>query len=390
MPELSVIGKRLPRIDAVEKVTGEAKYVVDLTLPRMLFGRILRSPHPHATILNIDASKAERLPGVKAVIAAEDTPKQKMREFISDHYPLAVDKVRFVGDEVAAVAAIDEDIAEQALELIKVDYEVLPAVFDPFEAMKDGAPKIHDAENNIAIHLETSRGDVEKGFTEAEHIFEDTFKTPMVQHGYLETVSTVASYDGSGKFTIWTSTQDPYLNRLALADYLKISASQIRVIQPYIGGSFGGKIGPMIMPICAMLSRKAGLPVKITKSRGEEFTSSFTRTPMTITLKTALNRDKILCAKEATVVADNGAYSYLAPAVLVSVTLSNRSDSLYRYKAVKNSGDLVYTNKMSSHAFRGFGNAQMTFAVESQLDIIADKLGIDPIELRLKNAIQNL
>ena len=388
MSELTVIGKRLPRVDAVEKITGQAEFIMDLKLPRMLHGKILGSPHPHARILNINTSKAEKLPGVKAVITANDTLKKPISAIISDQYALATDKVRFIGDDVAAVAAVDEDIAEEALELINVEYEILPKVFDPIEAMEDGAPQIHDVQRNIVQHFEISRGNIEQGFSEAEHVIENTFRTPMVQHCYLEPISCIADCDASGKITLHTAIENPYIVRSKIADYFDMSVSNVRLVQPYIGGAFGGKIGPLISIICTILSRKAQRPVKIVKSRHEEFNSSFTRVPAIQHLKVGVKRDGTICAKEMHLIADNGAYSHYAPLIADSMVVFNYTDALYRCSNIKSKGDLVYTNKLPSHAFRGFGNPQLAFALESQMNIIAEKLNMDPMELRLKNATQ--
>lgn len=251
--EFSVIGEELPRVDAMVKVTGEGKFVSDIQLPGMLYGKILRSPYAHAKILNIDTNKAEKLAGVKAVMTAKDSPRKKFGLFphSANNFILQEEKVRYVGDQVAAVAAIDEDIAEEALDLIEVEYEELPAVFDPEEAMKPGAPKIHQEENNIAGHTLREFGNIEKGFAESDVIVEGKFTSPPVTHCCMEPRGCVASYDFNGKLTVWSTTQAPHPLRQEIADVLNISISRVRVMAAHVGGGFGARVGmdPIVFPI---------------------------------------------------------------------------------------------------------------------------------------------
>ncbi len=394
MKEYSVIGKRLPRVDGIVKATGEAKYTADMVLPGMLYGKILRSPHPHARILNIDISKAKKLPGVRAVITGKDTPGKKYGRYqddrpdLLDEYALAMDKVRYIGDEVAAVAAIDEDTAEEALDLIDVEYEKLPAVFDPEEAMKPGAPRIHDhAEHNVALKLLRNFGDVEKGFKESDYIFEDTFTTQGQTHCFLEPHAVLASFDQSGKLTVWSSTQNPFPVRAQLARALGMPESRIRVIKPHLGGGFGGKVELLSHDVCSsLLSKKTGRPVKIVLTREEVFNATRQRHPMIMRLKTGVKSDGTLMAKECTNIADTGAYYGLGPTVMAVnfyvLTL------IYRVPNISYEGSLVYTNKPVCGAQRGYGGPQIRFADDSQMDMIAEALAIDPVELRLKNAVQ--
>lgn len=388
--ELSVVGKSLPRVDSREKATGEAIFGVDITLSGMLWGRILRSPHPHARILNIDTTKAKRLPGVRAVITGDDTPgiKYGILPPFADKFPLAIDKVRYIGDEIAAVAAVDLETADEAIDLISVDYEPLPAVFDPEEAMKPEAPQVHEGiERNVAFTLNTQRGEIEKGFREAHCIFEDSFSTHSVQHCTLEPHVCVAKFDSKGRLTVWSSTQSPYILRSQLSHTLKIPLSNVRVIKPHVGGGFGSKIHMLSLDFCcALLSWKSGRPVKIIYTRKEEFTSSPIRHPMLIKIKTGVKKDGTLIARQARVVLDNGAYNSSGPAVLAFSDIC--FESLYRTPHLRYEGYLVYTNKHFGGAMRGFGNPQITFALESQIDMIADHLGMDPIELRLKNVVK--
>ncbi len=292
MKEFSVIGKDIPRSDATPKARGSAIYTDDMKLPRMLHGRILMSPFPHALIKHIDTSKAASLPGVKCVITAEDTPKIKYGNWrlfpeTQDEYPLAVDKVRFIGDEVAAVAATDKDTAEEALELIEVEYEELPAVFDVDEAMRPGAPIIHDyCPDNVSVNRKIEYGDVEKGFAESDYVREDTFDLPPVIHAYLEPCSALAQVDLDGRITLWTSTQVPYIVQCLLASTLGMRENDVRVIKPFIGGGFGGKMELRTWEFCAaLMAKKTGRPVKFTLSREEEFLVGRRRHPMRIHLQ---------------------------------------------------------------------------------------------------------
>lgn len=389
MTEYSVVGKSLLDIHGIAKATGTAQYTDDLLLPRMLYGKILRSPLPHARLLNVDTSKAERLPGVKAVITGKDIPGRKVGLYrrSADQFPLAVDKVRYIGDEVAAVAATDESIAEEALDLIKVDYEELPAVFDPIEAMKNGAPQIHDVERNISHRTTFSFGDVERGFKEAGYIREDRFTNGAQIHCQLEPHVALASYDPSGKLTMWLPNMSPFVKRRLLSRVLNMSESDIRVCRSYIGGAFGGKSMLFSCDFCAaLLSIRTGRPVKITYTREEVFTCVQKRHPFIVELKTGVKRDGTLVARECRAIADTGAYNMTGP--LAVYLCCSSVYKTYRCPNIKYEGLCVYTNRMPSSAMRGHGKISMRFADDSQMDMIAEDLGIDPIEMRLKNARQ--
>jgi 4-hydroxybenzoyl-CoA reductase alpha subunit len=388
MVEYAVVGKRLPRVDSQVKATGEALFTTDMTLPKMLYGKILRSPHPHARILHIDTSMAKRLAGVKAVITGKDTLGIRFG-IHADQQALPVDKVRYIGDEVAAVAATDEDLAEEALGLIKVEYEVLPAVFDPLEAIKPGAPQIHEGvKNNVSASPGYNIGDVEKGYAESDYVREDVFTTQTQFHCTLESRSALASYDATGKLTVWSSNQAPYPVGQDLAKTLGMPLGKVRMIKPFMGGGFGAKREMLAADFCAsLLSIKSGRPVKITYTREEEFIATRRRHPMHLTLKTGVKKDGTLMAKELTIVADGGAYNSRGPAV---VTLAGMEfASLYRCDNVWFKGYHVYTNNPVGGPFRGFGQVQLRFADETQLDMIAEAIGMDPVELRLKNAVQS-
>lgn len=387
MSSFSIIGKNLPKVDAIEKATGFARYVPDIELPGMLIGKILGSPLPHAKILNIDTSRAERLRGVKAVLKASDTPKIKFCAYVglpANKLPLQDDKVRFIGDEIAAVAAIDDDVAQEALDLIEVDYEELPTVFDPKEAMEPGAAKIHDAERNISAHIVRHFGDIEKGFSSSEFIFEDEFLSPAEAICCLETHGAIAEFDRSGSLTFWSSTQVPYQLQGHLAVVLNMPFYKIRVVKPHVGGGFGNKtcLHPMD-PICALLAKKTSRPVKLVFERDEEFETARTRYPAIMRLKTGVKKDGTLVARDMEVIVDNGAYDNKGASITEYIGIFG--GSLYRVPNLKFDGYLVYTNKQWCDSYRGRGNPQPTFAIESQMDTIARELGIDRVELRLKN-----
>jgi 4-hydroxybenzoyl-CoA reductase alpha subunit len=397
MPErLDYIGKRIPRKDGPEKVTGRAQYTVDIRLPSMLAGRILRSPHPHARILNIDTSRAESLPGVKAIITSKDTAGA-MHGFVetprypADQYPLAKDRVRYIGEEVAAVAANDPYVAEEALNLIEVDYEPLPAVFDPEEAMRPGAPEIHPTDPrtnepfpNIAGKTETRWGDIEKGFSESDYVREDRFESHLRTHGYLEPQATVASYEG-GKLNVWTSSQGPFIKRAKLAQTLRLPFSRVRVHKAYVGGAFGGKVDLFSHEYCAaLLSMKAGCPVKFVATREEIFTAYRHGQPLIIEIKTGVKKDGTLVAQQYRVI--NNCGGYRGSGVVVIFLAWGYMMPPYRFPHLQYEGYAVYTNNPVRAPQRGHGCPQIRFAVESQLDIIAEEIGLDPTEIRLKNA----
>ena len=386
--EYSVVGKRLPQIDAAGKATGQAAFCADMSFPGVLVGMILRSVHPHARILNIDTSRALKLPGVRAVVTGKDTagitygfytPKP-----INDEYGIAVDKVRYLGEQVAAVAAVDEDSAATALELIQVEYQPLPAVFDPEQAMQSDAPLIHDGKPNVSLEVNFAAGDVEKAFAQSDHLFEDEYITQAVCTSPLESHAALASYDDSGKLTIWCTTQSPHYVREALASTLQMPLGKIRVIKPMVGGGFGGKREMLGLDFCAsLLAKKTRRPVKVVHSREEEFQSGRRRHAMVVNIKTGVNKDGGLTAKECRVVADGGAYNGHGPQIVAACV--SWLTLVYRLENFRFKGYHVYTNKPVASAMRGFGNTQVRFADDCQLDRIANELGMDPLEIRLKN-----
>jgi len=371
---------------------GEAKFCDDLVLPGMLYGKILRSPHPHAKILNISTDKLKKRAGIKAVITGRDVPSKKYGIYkvvpeTLDESILCVDKVRYVGDAVAAVAAIDEEMAQEALELIDVEYEILPGVFDPVEAMNPNAPLIHDKPNNIAWEVNFKHGDIEKGFLESDFVREDEFVTPAQNHAALEPHGAIASYERSGKLTLYSCSQSPFGVLQDLAFVLGIKQKDIRVISPYIGGAFGGKYQILPLDFCtAVLSKVSGRPVKLTYTRQEVFQCTRQRHPMRVRLKTGYNKDGTLVAKQCNIIGDNGAYNSSGPTIIGRA--GAQLSMVYKVKYFEYRGLLVYTNNPVGGAFRGFGNIQSRFADDSQMDMIAEDLHLDPVEIRLKNARQ--
>ena len=384
------VGKRFPRVDGIVKATGEAKYAADLSLPGMLWGKILRSPYPHARILNIDIGKAKGLPGVRAVLTGMDTIGFKSGGISAkgDEPYLALEKVRFIGDGVAAVAAIDEEIAEEALDLIEVEYEVLPAVVNPTTAMNEDAPLIHDhAPRNISFKTGLSYGDVDKAFKECDYLRQDTFETTPIRHGFLEPHAALATWDNSSKLTFWGSKQSPYFTYRNMAKALGIPLSHIRVVQPYIGGGFGGKNEMLNVDFCAaLLSQKTGRPVKVVVSQEEVLFAYRQRHPTLIDIKIGLKKDGTMMALEAHIIADGGAY--LSVGAISLYLMCSFFCIPYRLPNMRAKGYRVYTNTQPSCAMRGHGIPQSRFAAEVQLDIAAKEMGLDPIDIRLKNALK--
>lgn len=386
MSKLDVVGKSYPQIDALEKAMGKTKFVSDLVLPRMLHGRVLRSPYPHAGIKNIDTSRAEKLVGVKAVATYADTPGIKYGPRSEDWMIFAADRARFFGDEVAAVAAVDEDTAEEALDLIDVDYEELPFVTDPLRAMEKGAPLVHDDKpGNIAAEFKVEAGDVDQAFRDSDVIYEDRYYTNQVYQAYMEPMGVLADIDNSGRLTLWTGTQIPNMMRMTYAKALGVPVDNIRVVVPDYGGAFGAKMENNVHLVAAILARKAGRPVKLINTRYDDFIAGNPRVPMYIDIKLGATRDGLLTGKDVQVVGAAGAR--LVYSQVIVATACYRVDSLYRFQNVRSKGYTVYTNTVPTACFRGFGNSQMTFVLESALDMIAEQLNLDPVELRLKNGI---
>ncbi|HME44842.1 MAG TPA: molybdopterin cofactor-binding domain-containing protein [Syntrophorhabdales bacterium] len=387
----SVLNTRVHNVDGHAKVTGRATYTFDVTLPGMLYGKILRSPHPHAKIVSIDYSEALKLPGVITVVTGkEDTLGVRQgiwRRYkdLCDEAILTVDKVRYIGEPVAAVAAVTEEIAEQALDLINVEYEVLPFVDDPMEAIKKEAPLIHEGfERNVNVTRQIAWGDLEDVMEEAEYVREDWFKLGGQHHMCMETRAAVANYTPDGKLTIYTSTQSAYYHQALLAGVLGLREGNIRVLAPYVGGGFGGKFELDGAQFCAsILSMKCCKPVKVIFSREEDFIASKRRTPMYYYVRTGVKKDGTFCAREAKVFTNGGAYTGMGATALYLTGFFHSFP--YRWKAYRYDGYRVYTNSLPSTSMRGFGAPQAMFCSEQQIEWIANDLGLDPIEMRRKN-----
>jgi CO/xanthine dehydrogenase Mo-binding subunit len=401
----TVAGTDARRVDGIEKVTGKALYTGDLQLPGMAYAKILRSPLAHARLVKVDASNAMSMNGVIATLTRDDIKdlNYKYGATYKDQSIVAVDKVRYVGDPVAAVLAESPAIAEQALDLIEVEYEELPKVTNIEEATAPGAIQVHPGDlaraelrgsvygaperfsgTNICYYLGFSRGDVGKGFAEADHVFEDTFRFQKVQHCSLEAHVNIAHYDGD-KLTVWASCQDPFTLRDHLSGIFRLPLSRVRVIVPWVGGAYGGKLYVKAEPIAAALSWRTRRPVKLALSVSESF-KTITRHPARVTVKTGVNKDGKLVARECQVFMDTGAYADAGPRVAQKA--GYRALGPYKIPYAKVEAHGVYTNTVPAGAFRGFGALQVTWAYESQMDMIAARLGLDPLELRLKNLLK--
>ncbi len=384
--EYSLIGKRMPRVDAPPKATGEAKFAADLYLPRMLIARVLRSPHPHARIVRVDTSRAERLPGVKAVITGRDTAGVKWGVFryTRDQQMLPTEKVRYVGEEVAAVAAMSEDIAEEALRLIEVEYELLPAVFTIEEAMADSAPLLHEGhERNINIHVPITVGDVEQGFRDSYLIREDTFVSEEESYFMTEPLAVVANYTSEGVLEMWMSNAAPHMKAKALSNALGLPLNRVHVRKIASGGAFGGRSD--IFPgefICASLSMKAGRPVKLAYTREENTIATRQGHNMIAHIKTGVDRRGVVQARDMTLYMDGGAYSSTGPIATTVPFLC--LEQVYRMPNLRFNGYRIYTNKPIRGMIRTHGRA-FAGGIDMQLDMIAEELGIDPGEIRLRN-----
>ena len=397
-----LVGNRVVKVDAREKALGSALYIDDILLPGMLYGKILRSPYAHARIVHIDISKALKAPGVKAVVTAKDLPGKGgglVGPFIKDEPIFAVDKVRYVGEPVAAVAATDLAAADAAASLIHVEYEELPALFDPVEAMREGAPLIHDnvkgyfavfdarRGGNVCSHTTFFEGDVERGFQESHVIVEETLRTPMQYQAYIEPIGAIAQFDGAGRVTVWSNTQGIFVTQDRICESLKIPMSKIRVIAPKIGGGFGGKIETTVQPHCVALAQKTGgRPVKIVLPREEDISNTRPRHPAIMSWKMGLKKDGTILASQMSAIFDSGAYADDGPGVVAVGAITARGP--YRIRNIRMDSYCVYTNKVKTGAMRGFGNTQTTYSRECMLDIAARAVGMDPLELRMKNAIE--
>lgn len=397
------IGKHYPRSDVREKVTGRALFVADLRVPDMLIGKILRSPYAHARIREIDASAAEKVSGVKAVLTRADVAGRfnNYGAVLCDQTIVADDKVRYAGDPVAAVAALDAFAAEEALALIKVEYEELPSTFSIEGALAANAVLIHDLMpvptpvqhlfspvpgTNICNHFQLRHGDIEQGFQESDFIFEDTFTTEPNQHGVLETHASLARVFPGWRMEVFTNNQNPSHLQAVLAQIFNVPQSSIRIVVPYVGGGFGSKIGPKLEPLAVALAWKSGRAVKVVLTREEEFLT-LSRHGIKTHIKTGVKSKGAIIARELNIYLDTGAYADSGP--VVCKNLGFAAGGPYRIPHIKTDSYCIYTNKVPAGAMRGFGMPQVAWAHEQQMDIIAEKLGIDPWELRRLNLLQN-
>jgi len=401
MRELAFVGKSVRRFGDREKATGAARFGADIALPGMLHARVVRSPHAHAKIMSVDVSGARALEGVVAVVSAADTPQKLYGFGLGDETIFAQGKVRYCGEPVAAVAATDPYVAEEALELIDVQYEPLPAVLDAEEAMKPDAPLVHDdpasyeegfipfpveAQGNIATHTEIVEGDVENGFAESDLIVEQRYSTVPIHQSYIEPHACLAQWDPDGKLTVWSCTQGHFVVRALLAKALDLPMSRINVVPVEIGGGFGGKIAAYVEPIAAVLAIKTGRPVQLVLSRQEELEDARPRCATVSEVKTGVKKDGTLLARTFKFIVDNGAYTDFGPGTAGAAAEAARGP--YHIPNVHFDGYSVWTNKFNTGPMRGPGFPQMTFALESHMDVIAEKLGMDPVELRRKNALR--
>ncbi|WP_206808817.1 xanthine dehydrogenase family protein molybdopterin-binding subunit [Paradesulfitobacterium ferrireducens] len=386
------VGRSVPRVDAPAKVKGEAVYTGDMTLPGMAYGKIKRSPYAHAILKKIDISKAQELPGVLAVLTGAEAPNRwGIVPQTANETVLALDKVRFYGEGVAAVAAIDEETAEEALDLIEVEYEPLPVLLDPFESMERAHEVLihEDSPGNIMHQGEQVYGDVDKAFSECAYVLEREFHTNYPQHGFLEPHTALASYDPqSGQMHVWSSTQVPHYLHRQLSIVLEIPMNKIRVTLPTIGGGFGGKGEASSAEFAAcLLSRKIGRPVRVTYERSEVFYTNKGRHPAHMKLKMGLDQDGYIKAVDFDNTMDKGAYSGWG--VVVLFYTASMMHLPYKVPNVRFRGRSVYTNKPSTGAMRGLGGVQPRFAMECLLDELAEMMGVSPYELKMKNAIES-
>jgi CO/xanthine dehydrogenase Mo-binding subunit len=392
------LGKRSPRIDGTSKVTGLHVYGADVQFPGMLYGKVLRSSVPHARLTRVDVQPALGIPGVRAVVTASDIPAARYGVAVKDMTLFASDRLLYIGQPIAAAAAISPEVAEQALKAIRVEFEPLDPIDDPELAISPQSPLVHDnwreyaapayvvREDNIASRSRIQFGDVDAAFRSAFKIYEHRFTTPSVHAGYTEPRAAVALWDGSAKLAVWTNAQLPYEVQSTLAEILQLPSSSIRIIVPGIGGGFGGKLRIGMEHFAAVLARKSGKPVKVVSTSEEEFSAAHPRQASVIDIRTAVAKDGRILARSGRVVLDCGAAAGSGPGTAAAALRILAGP--YKVENLRLEGLAVYTNKVPTGSFRAPAGPMANFAVESQMDIIADDLGIDPLELRLKNVVQ--
>ncbi len=380
------VGQRATRPDGRLHGLGQTKYIDDLAFPGMLYARIKRAGIAAARIKSVDTRAAEAMPGVMAVLTGREIPVNSFGPSLKDQPVLADDFVFHAGDGVAAVAAVTEQIANDALDKIKVEYEPLPAVFDPVEAMQEDAPRVHAPNSNIYATKLIKKGDIEKGFAESDHIFEGSYRTQMVEHVPLEPHASIAVWDPNGRVSIYSTLGRITLGRADIARTLKLPINRVRVIATIVGGNFGGKNEISQEPVLALLSKKTGRPVKGTFTRTEEFIATTTRHPIIMDYKTGVMKDGRLVARKVRLVLDGGAYCSWSETTLGKACILAAGP--YNIDNLHAEAFVVYTNKTMTGAMRGFGAPQVCFAYESHMDDIAEALKIDPLDIRLLNAFE--
>ena len=380
------VNRRIPRLDSLPQVLGELKYIEDLSFPGMIYAKVLRSAYPHARILRVDTSEAERMPGVLATLTAKEIPVNSFGPQYQDQPVLAGDKVRHMGDGVAAVAAISEQAAAEALEKINVEYMPLPAVFDPLEALEENAPKVHEPRSNIYNQWRIKKGDVEKALTEAYLVVKERYATQMVEHTYMEPHASIALWDTTHRLTVWSTLGRIFLVRSDLARILNMPLNKIRVVSTQVGGCFGGKNEPTLEPILALLAKKTKRPVKGVYTRKEEFISSTKRHPFVMDYTSGVTQSGRIIARKVRLVAEGGAYASWTETTLGKAAILCAGP--YKIDHLLVEGVAVYTNKTMTGAFRGFGAPQVCFGYESHMDSIAHRLDMDPLEIRMINAFE--
>ncbi len=400
MKNFKSIGKPSPREDAYDKATGNAKYIADIDFPGMLYGKVLRSPHPHAVIKKIDTSKAEKLNGVVAVTHAAKCP-YKMGLYLVDRPVFATGKVRYMGEPVAAVAAVSEEIAEEALKLVRVEYEELPVVDNIEDALRKKAPLVHPdlmnyeylpiyypkKDTNIFNHFKLRKGNINKGFQKAYRVFENEFYLPQIHHVPMEPHGAIAKWERDGKLTVYSSCQSPFTLRNLIRYAFKLSHKDVRVIAPYVGGGFGGKAGINMEPLAVALAKEAkGKWVKLIFSREETFTGTVVRQAMKGKIKTGVSRKGRIVAEKIELFFDGGAYAEYGTNVVRAAGYTIIGP--YDIENVQGDSYGVYTNHLVGGAFRGFGHGELHWVVESQMDIIAHAMKMDPAEFRRINVLK--
>lgn len=381
----SCVGYSVPRVDALDKVLGRAIFSEDISFPDMLFGRVLRAGVPHAIIEEVDVSEAKVMKGVAAVLTAKDIPGvNRYGIAFQDQYALSEDRVRYIGDPVALVAAETDEIAKDAIKKIRVRYRDLPILTNPHEALSEGAPKIHE-KGNILLHTKIRKGDIEKGFKEAEVVVENTYKTHVVDHAYIETESGIGTIDSQGNIVIWSANQCPFRDRRQVAAVLGMRENRIRIIRAVTGGAFGGKDDVTVEIHIALLVWATKRPVRIVLDREESFLSQTKRHAIEIWTRWGARGDGKLCAMEGRVIGDTGAYAGLGAFVVKKCGIHLCGP--YYIPNIKVDSYSVYTNNITASAMRGFGVTQAAIAHESQMDELAKRLGINPLNFRIMNAL---